>query len=256
MAGAQSAWVGDTKQTGEVLYVSPNSDGPPRQQRMTQEELTKIPVKTKRVVSISDTHGFHERLLLPKGDILIIGGDVSPQYAKIRDEEIISQLGAWCESQPYDAVIVIAGNHDPAFERLGTEKVQSILLKQSKKTTYLCHSATTVCGLSVYGTPSSYGQKWARGKNAAFQKPATAKRAEPSLFLDIPKGRDIVVTHQSAVGCDPLKDALKTACPRLHVGGHNHASYGVETVRGTLSITACTVNGKWLPVNLPIVVDV
>ena len=255
LASVQSAWVGDTAQGEEVLYWQGVGTDT---QKLTHAELKAVPSRGrngKRVVSISDTHGFQGRVCIPPADLLIIGGDVSPQYSKASDEDIVGHLAQWCEAQPCTSVVVIAGNHDPAFERLGADRVQQLLSAVSKKTRYLCHTQCTVEGLAVYGTPCSYGQAWARGKHASFQRPAKAKESEANLFADVPAGMDIVITHQSAVGCEPLCAVLATAKPRLHVGGHNHASYGVASVDGVPSATVCTVNGKWLPVNLPIVVD-
>ena len=67
-----------------------------------------------KIVIISDTHGLHERVSIPDGDILVHAGDLTNkgELADVaRFNEFLGRL-----SHPHK--IVIAGNHDFAFERI------------------------------------------------------------------------------------------------------------------------------------------
>ncbi len=57
---------------------------------------------------ISDTHGKHNGLQLPAGDVLIHAGDVSSMG---KEYEILNFLD-WFTKQDYEHKIFIAGNHD------------------------------------------------------------------------------------------------------------------------------------------------
>lgn len=55
-----------------------------------------------RIVYISDTHGFHERLVVPDGDVLIHAGD----FCDGRDAGAVSRFARWLEAQPHQHKIV------------------------------------------------------------------------------------------------------------------------------------------------------
>ena len=256
----QSLWVGRTEtQGGEVVHCAQSSQMFPSLSARGTEAPVRIAGNAlpshsgKRVVCVSDIHGYGECLVLPAGDVLVVAGDLflmSRLYAQSSDADVVRGLRDWLETQPCPDVIVIGGNHDVVLERLGASKVQAIFAETSGKVRYLERTSCVVAGLKVYGTPASYG----RSKNAAFQSGKGRKVGD--IFSDIPKGMDVVLTHQSAVGCTQLVDAINRARPRLHVGGHIHKSYGTQRLSGgTLSVTPCIMNGKYKPVNLPIVVD-
>ena len=67
-----------------------------------------------RLVCIGDTHGFHRRLTLPGGNILIHSGDFMVNGSST-DE--IDDFNAWLGEQPFRHKLVIAGNHDLLFDR-------------------------------------------------------------------------------------------------------------------------------------------
>ena len=64
------------------------------------------------IVIISDTHGRHDALSIPDGDILIHAGDFT---GRGRPEEV-SAFNAFLAKLPHRHKIVIAGNHDFLFE--------------------------------------------------------------------------------------------------------------------------------------------
>lgn len=66
-----------------------------------------------RIVTISDTHGQHENIQLPQGDILIHAGDCSKRGKKSEIDHFLD----WFEKQAFEYKILIAGNHDFFFEK-------------------------------------------------------------------------------------------------------------------------------------------
>ena len=65
-----------------------------------------------RVVCISDTHGDHEKLVLPTGDILIHAGDFT-RFGRVDHAE---KFKSWLAGQrikgSFQHVIVVNGNHE------------------------------------------------------------------------------------------------------------------------------------------------
>ena len=76
-----------------------------------------------KLVLISDTHGQHHNLSLPKGDVLIHAGDISQRGLHTEVTDFLD----WFSSQEYKYKIFIAGNHDYYFEDLSKEIVDLLL---------------------------------------------------------------------------------------------------------------------------------
>ncbi|CAB9507555.1 Metallophosphoesterase domain-containing protein 1 [Seminavis robusta] len=68
-----------------------------------------------RIVVISDTHGLHDKLRLPRGDVLVHCGDFADR-GSVAD---IRAFRDWFQSQKsrYSDLVVIAGNHDRDLKR-------------------------------------------------------------------------------------------------------------------------------------------
>jgi len=65
-----------------------------------------------RFVCISDTHGKHRDIILPKGNILLHGGDFSSTGL----EKDVRDIELWFSRQiDFETKIIIAGNHDVTF---------------------------------------------------------------------------------------------------------------------------------------------
>ena len=68
-----------------------------------------------KLVCISDTHSLHHRIPdIPDGDVLIHAGDSLGQGTL----ENIEELNEWLGTLPHRHKIVIAGNHDWAFQEV------------------------------------------------------------------------------------------------------------------------------------------
>ena len=83
-----------------------------------------------KIVLISDTHGEHNSIQVPYGDILIHAGDLTPS-GKAGEVEAAAK---WLGSLPHPHKIAIAGNHDLLFE---SSPNQATALLRSAGVTYL-----------------------------------------------------------------------------------------------------------------------
>lgn len=204
-----------------------------------------------RIVCVSDTHGLARGVAVPDGDVLVHAGDLSGNGAP---EEIAAEAD-WLRSLPHRKKVVIAGNHDFAFQVEAAET--RVLLADLE---YLEDSEAVVGGLRFWGSP---WQPWFF--DWAFN---LARGPEIRARWDlIPAGIDVLVTHGppagvldrtaagADVGCADLLDAVRRVRPRLHVFGHIHEGYGRFERDGTTFVNASTCDRAYRPVNRPVVVD-
>jgi len=217
-----------------------------------------------RIVCLADTHGHHDALVVPDGDVLIHAGDATLEGTA----EEVASFATWLRTQPHPHKLFVAGNHDRLFED-APEQARGLL---GDGIVYLQDSETTVEGLRVWGSP---WQPWFL--DYAFNLPrGEALRAKWDL---IPEGTDVLVTHgpprgildrvkgETALalgrkfkqgphaGCDDLRAAVARRRPRFHVFGHIHEGYGRETVDGTEFVNAACVDRHYRPINPPVVLD-
>ena len=172
----------------------------------------------KRLVFFSDTHGRHEDVALPEGDILIHAGDVCDKG----NEDQVHQFIEWFANQPFEYKIFIAGNHDFNLET-GRILIPAAL---PKEITYLQDSGVVVYGKKIWGAFSAQNDEY-------FQ---------PGL---IPEDIDILITHippwkildQSPQGqhkgSAELSIRVRELKPDMHLFGHIHYSHGKRQIDGT-----------------------
>jgi|SRR5579864_1977711 len=222
-----------------------------------------------RLILISDTHGHHNSIRIPSGDVLIHAGDLTASGKVVE----IEAAAKWLRSLPHPHKIAIAGNHDLLFESSPT---QAIGLLRNAGVTYLQDADIEVNGLSIYGSPwqPSY-MHW------AFNIP----RGGLSKHWDqIPSGLDILITHgppygildqrippgsrkvapwedeepfagSAHVGCEELLAAVERTKPRVHVFGHIHRGYGTTRNENTTFYNASLCDEEYDPTNQPWVIE-
>ena len=137
-----------------------------------------------RLVCISDTHGFHRKLAVPPGDILIFAGDFDG-----RTVEQVDDFNAWLGTLPYRHKLVIAGNHDLLFDR-DPKRARAHLTEAI----YLEDSGVTLEGLKFWGSPvnSVLGEEWAFSRERMIKIRKHWDR--------IPEGTDVLITHEPPYG--------------------------------------------------------
>lgn len=204
-----------------------------------------------RVVCISDTHHQHRSLKVPDGDLLVCAGD----FTRRGDRADVVAFDAWLGTLPHAHKVIIAGNHDFAFE---TDPAAARSWIQHA--TYLQDSGCVVDGLRVWGSP------WQpRFFDWAFNLDRGAPlRAKWDL---IPADTDVLITHGPPfgvldrthdgrrVGCEELAKAVARIRPKLHVFGHIHEDYGMVERDGVTYINASSCDLGYRPRQAPIVVD-
>ena len=204
-----------------------------------------------RLVIISDTHGLHNDVVVPEGDVLIHCGDL------LSDEDnglvAASHLDVWFARQPCPLVLCTAGNHDNGIERAllrGTNPFEHAHL--------LVDQGFTHRGMLFWGAPwVPHMPGW------PFHLPddIIAER-----WAMIPKDVDVLITHTPAagyldvtshgvsLGCLALRDALERITPRLHCFGHIHSSHGRLKSGETLFVNAALAHKGGMGRD-PIVID-
>ena len=205
------------------------------------------------ITFISDTHTRHGLMTqdLTGGPIIIHAGDVSSRgrFSEVQD------FLEWFSELPYTHKIFIAGNHDFIFEK---ENVLEI----PENIHYLQDSSVIIEGLKIYGSP---WQPWFY--NWAFNLPRHGSELL-SKWEAIPEDTDILITHgpphgildkvirgKEHVGCELLLERVKAVKPRVHVLGHIHEAYGMETVDETIYINASMLDANYDYIHNPTVIN-
>jgi 3',5'-cyclic AMP phosphodiesterase CpdA len=192
------------------------------------------------IVAISDTHTFHDRLEVPDGDVLVHAGDMC-QTGSL-DE--LTRARDFLAALPHPHKIVVAGNHDVAFEAHPDEARRLF-----EGFLYLQDEARTIKGVTFYGSP------WMpRADDWAFMLPRGAPLAEK--WAMIPDDTDVLVTHVPPrgigdeigaepwrEGCADLLQRVRQVAPRLHIFGHVHRMRGRWRIGPTTFVNANTDEG-------------
>jgi Icc-related predicted phosphoesterase len=207
-----------------------------------------------KFVVISDTHGQHSLLNLPKADGIIHAGDVS----KSGSEDQVKNFLNWFSALDYEHKIFIAGNHEFYFERASREIIESIIPSNIH---YLNDSGCTINGVKFWGSPiSPWFFDWAFNRH---------RGAEIKAHWDlIPSDIDVLITHGpvygildqtfrgETVGCRDLLNKVNEIQPKFHICGHIHEAYGQATIGETHYINASLLNLNYEIVNAPVVIEV
>jgi Icc-related predicted phosphoesterase len=201
-----------------------------------------------KIIVISDTHGYHSRLAIPDGDILIHAGDMT-EYGTHEEVEAFDEfLGRL----PHRHKLVVAGNHEICLQ----DDPGWMLFHNA---VYLEDEAITVEGIRFYGSPY---QPWFHGM--AFNLPRGP--ALKARWQRIPASTDILITHtppfgqldtvdNQHVGCQDLLRRVREIKPRFHVFGHIHECYGQSGEEGVSFINACSWNPLLKKSNPPVVIE-
>ncbi|MEM6376829.1 MAG: metallophosphatase domain-containing protein [Bacteroidota bacterium] len=204
-----------------------------------------------KIIFISDTHGLHKQLKLPKGDVLIHGGDIT-EFGKA--EEVIDFL-QWFEAQDFSYKIFIGGNHDIFLDEFPVEFLEMI----PEEVTYLRHNSVDIEGIKIWGSPTTPDMLgWAFGKH---------RKDMHDHWRHMPKQMDILLTHTppmgildksskwQSLGCEALLRKVVETKPKYHLFGHIHASYGEVEADGIKYANGSNLDSLKGLVNPPIIID-
>ena len=130
-----------------------------------------------RIVCISDTHARHHFTVVPDGDVLIHGGDITRRGSL----EDVESFDRWLGTLSHKHKIVICGNHDFCFQESAAEARARIT-----NAMYLQDSGCEIDGISFYGSPwQPYFGGW------AFNLPRGEELAK--VWAEIPVGVDVKI---------------------------------------------------------------
>lgn len=216
-----------------------------------------------RIVAISDSHGFHDRLAIPDGDVFICAGDFS---MRAKNAHVV-EFARWIDSLPHRHKIVVPGNHDMAcdgFEAWAREEFSPAV--------FLRHDFQVVGGLRVFG--SAYSSSIFEPSRWCYDYPRYGERGKAlwntiRQFPDL----DVLITHgppygmgdrvlsvhrgeDPHVGDQTLLAVVEDTMPKVHISGHIHEGYGSHVGKnGTrfYNVSVCDVN--YAPVNPVTVID-
>lgn len=177
------------------------------------------------------------------------------------DEDSVKQFNTWLGSLRYKHKVVIAGNHDTAFEH------NPDIAKLLTNCTYLRDSSTVIDGVKFYGAP------WQpEFCNWAFNLKRHSSEMREK-WEAIPDNTDVLITHGPPygildlcpdmrdrsklvhAGCEVLREQLNRIKPKVHIFGHIHEGSGIHKEAGTQFINASFMDSRFQPNNQTRIVE-
>lgn len=210
---------------------------------------------------ISDTHTKHQRIGLKKfeADVLVHCGDITGNGGIAAITDFLTWFN---EQKQFKYKIFIAGNHDWLFQRnnyLARKVVEDV---GQGDIIYLENEEKVIENIKFYGTPVQ-----PPFMNWAFNV------YEPKLseyWKMIPDDTDVLITHSPPYmildyvphsmqheGSPTLyREIMDRIKPRIHCFGHIHEGYGVVDMEDIKFINASCLDGDYMAVNDPVIVEI
>ncbi len=210
-----------------------------------------------KIVCISDTHSMHDSIKnLPDGDVLIHAGDFTGKG----DPDRVREFDEWLGKQPHKTKIVVPGNHELTFQH-NPDSVHGLITNAH----LLIDRSLVIDGVKFYGSPwQPFFHNWAYN--------ISLRARLKQIWEMIPDDTQVLITHcpphsildcvpqydkgDQFVGCKDLYERVIELKPELHVFGHIHESYGTKVLNGTTFLNASICDGRYRPVNKPLVYEI
>lgn len=167
-----------------------------------------------RIVAFSDSHGLHHDLEMPRGDVLVIAGDICA-YGTIME---VVEFNAWLGTLDYQKVLLVPGNHDAP---LADPFIRQVL----SNATLLIDEGAEFEGVKFYGTPwvTIFGD-W------EFQLPEEELERK---YAQIPDDTDVLITHMPPRG---INDLVLNRATYINVGSESLLSRVNQLSAGSLKL--------------------
>lgn len=206
-----------------------------------------------RIVVFSDTHGDHEHITVPKGDVLIFAGDA--EFRRFID---VVMFNDWLNTLPHKNKYIICGNHDFYGENYYYGMVASFTNAQ-----YMENEGTILPnGMKMWASPYT---------NTFMDWAFMADDKQMQKYCDlIPDDVEVLVTHGPPYGILDIgrpkyghvgSKQLAKRIPELkklkyHIFGHIHGSAGLLEKDGITYVNCSVKNEDYDIVHKPIVLKV
>ena len=178
-----------------------------------------------KFVAISDTHGCHRQLIVPKGDVFLHSGDVCNQGNILEVEDFLD----WLSGLDFKYKIIIRGNHD-----IDLKTNQSLLEKELPKgIVQLKNSGILIEGIPIWGIPHPIERGVEDWESIPINTRILMTHRPPFSILDQP-------LDFPSKGSKKLLQRVKLVEPEVHLFGHIHAGYGQKKIEKTLFINGST----------------
>ncbi len=220
-----------------------------------------------KIACISDSHTFHDQIIIPKGiDMVIHSGDCSNVKSPLLNINEVESFLKWFELLTVKYKVFIAGNHDTSVQaRLVNPHDYNII--------YLEHESITIEGIKIFGSPYT----------PEFHDWAFNVRRDRlhEYWQAIPEDTDILVTHgppkgildlayhatgMEYCGDNALLKRVRQIQPKYHIFGHIHnnednINAGTRTINGintTFVNASCVTDGQFSKgiTNQPIIINI
>lgn len=166
--------------------------------------MQRINYKSLKIIALSDTHGQHRSLSIPKADIIIHCGDA----CEGGDEDQLKDFFDWFSALPIKHKIFVAGNHDLVFD-LEPERAKKMI---PANVILMENSLIVVEGIIFY---------------SLIARPWMHEELRNPIYVDI------LITHGPPLGvldeksgCPILHEIIEELQPVIHLFGHIHSLGG------------------------------
>lgn len=225
-----------------------------------------------RIACISDTHGFHRKIVVPEADVLVHAGDITMNG----EPEVMDDFVGWLHAQPHKHKVLVPGNHDfcldyqhprrpkwPGHHMTARDSFDAVGVH------FLIGRGVTLDGVKFWGGP------WVPNLPLwAFPE------GEGKCWKQLPHDVQVLVTHGPVygigdrvgpdhqvqvgfgehVGSTKLGNQLTYSGAidslKAHISGHIHESHGVKVVGTRLFVNAAICTRAYNPSNPTVVIDV
>lgn len=211
-----------------------------------------------RICGISDMHGNLDFSIEPC-NVLCICGDIFPLkiqgYSKPCEKWFKNDFLTWCNKQPVETILLIAGNHDWYFERHADDAKKMILQFPDLKpnVVYLQDELYEYINEDDGSIYRFYGTPWCH-KFGSWAFMPEFDDALIEKFESIPENINVLMTHDAPygvsdvclqdvwwnkkehIGSKPLTDAIMQRQPVTCLHGHLHTTNHEEEKLGNTSV--------------------
>ncbi len=210
-----------------------------------------------KIICISDTHGDHESLKVPDGDVLVHAGDVTAHGSRSDYVAFVE----WLSWQSHQHKLFIAGNHDLYLEKYPDE---AATIAKEHGLVYLNDSGVEIDRVCFWGSPIT-----PRFHDWAFMREEDEIDEHWKL---IPENTDVLITHgpiwgvmdevvrspefTEHTGCPSLAKRVKEIQPAFHIFGHIHEGFGKQEQDGTTFLNVSSMNMHYQMQNTPVSFDI